>query len=511
MQMAKKYVFGVDLGTTAFKAALFDDQGHNVASHVEEHHLLTPAALTVEQEPEVYWNCFKTSIAEVMKKSAVSPADVAAISLSVQGETLIFLDEQMHPLHNFIVWMDTRPQQEAEEINEWFPADEVLRVTGQGPITSLYPAAKVLWFSKHYPQQFAKAKKMLLLDDYMFYRMGGVFKCQGSNWCSSYMWNINSQDFWPEMVEKLGLSREQLPETVPTGTPLGTMLPEVAAELGLSPDTLLVAGGLDQACGATGVGNAKPGIFSESTGAELVVCTMSEKQVLDEKGELPCFFGVAPGLYMLHAGTKGGIVLRWLRDTVCTEELRAEKETGRDSYLLMDELAAEVPAGSDGLVVLPFFGGSGAPHTDQYAKGMIYGLGLQHTRAHLIRAVMEATALSVRKMVEYCEHVTGDPVTQIRSLGGASRSPLWCQIKADMLGREVVTMKNTQDAACLGAAIIAGVGAGIWSSISDTALRLAEVDKVYTPDPSKKAAYDELVHRYDVLVDAVGGHTRELA
>lgn len=509
--MNEQYLIGVDLGSTAVKAGLFDSQGRKIATHTQEHQLLTPCDLAVEQCPEVYWEAFKACIAGIMEKSGVDKESVLAISLSAQGETMVFLDENMEPLYNFIVWMDTRPQEEAGVIGSWFSAEEVLQKTGQGPITSLYPACKVLWFQRHYPDRFARTRKILLLDDYIFYRMGGGFYSEGSNWCTSYMWDINTRTYWPEMLERLNLTPEMLPQTVETATPIGTLLPEAAQELGLTPKVKLIMGGLDQSCGTIGVGNVKPGIFSESTGAALVVCSMTKSIVLDRGGELPCFYGVIPDLYMLHAGGKGGIILRWLRDTLCTRELEIEQAGGDNAYNQMDALAAPIPAGSDGLVVLPYFGGAGAPNTDQYAKGTIYGLSLQHTRAHLIRAFMEATAINIYCMVEYCERVTGKPVAEIRSLGGGARSPLWCQIKADVLGRPVVTMKNTQDAACLGAAIIAGVGAGLWDSIAETASRLVEIEHVYTPNPANRQAYDRQIRRYKLLTGCIAGKTEELS
>lgn len=508
--MSGKYVLGVDLGSTAIKVGLFNDKGINVATHTQEHVLITPEPLVVEQTPEAYWEAFTVSVKKVLEKAMVNPVDILSLSVSAQGETMAFLDENMQPMGNFIVWMDTRPQEEAEIINEWFTADEILHATGQGPITSLYPACKVLWMKRHHPEVFQRTAKILLLEDYFFYRLGGVCYGEGSLWCTSYMWDITTKHWWPEMLEKLGVHEEQLPGIVDTTSLIGTILPKVAAELGLSPETKLVMGGLDQACGAIGVGNVISGVFSECTGAALVVATMTDKIVFDSGGELPCFYGAVPGQYMLHAGAKGGIIFRWLRDTLCCEELALEEAGGKSAYELMDEQAERIPAGSEGLIVLPFWGGAGAPDTDQYARGMIYGLSFEHTKAHIIRSVMEATAMNIYRMVEYTETVTGKPVTEVRSLGGGSLSPLWNQIKADALGRPVITMKNTQDAACLGAAIIAGVGVGLWSSICEIASSVTEVDKVYKPNPKNRQAYDDLARKYKMLTDSIKGITKEL-
>ena len=324
------------------------------------------------------------------------------------------------------------------------------------------------------------------------------------------MWDINTRDWWPEMLGYLGVTADQLPEILETGTPIGHLLPEMADELGLSRDMLLVMGAQDQSAGAIGVGNVRPGTFSESTGGALMVCTTLEKSFYDENGNVPCNYSDLGG-YMIQGGAKGGIVIKWLRDTLCEAEKDAEARGEGNAYDLMDKLAAETPAGAEGLFVLPFFGGGSNPTPDIYGRGVLYGMSLGHTRGHIVRAFLEATAVNIAMIVNYCEDLTGVKVTQVRSLGGGSLSPFWCQVKADVLNREVVTMRNTQDAACLGAAIIAGYGAGIYDSIADTALKFAEVDKVYTPNPENRAVYDRLIKKYQLLIDATHGYTEELS
>lgn len=508
--MPKKYLLGVDLGTTAIKVGLFDDEGAKVAVDTQEHQLLTLGEGVIEQTPDAYWTAFKIGLKNVLAKADVVKTDILALSFSSQGETMVFLDKDGRPLYNFLVWMDTRAQEEAEIINSWFTADEILHITGQGPIISLYPACKVLWMKRRHPEIFERIDKMLLLDDYFLYRMGGFYCAEGSNWCTSYMWDINTKRWWPQMLEKLGMHAGQLPEMKESATLLGTVYPEIADELGLPHGLKLVVGGLDQSCGTIGVGNVRPGVFSENTGAVLAVCTKMDHPVLDEGGELPCFYDAVPGMYMLHTGAKGGIMFRWLRDNLCKEEMEEAERTGRDAYAIMDEMAAQIPAGSDGLILLPNFAGAGAPDTDQYARGLLYGLNLEHTKAHIIRAFLEAISMNMRRMVDYSERVTGQKVKEVRTMGGAAKSPLWCQIKADILGCDVVTMKNTQDAAALGAALLAGVGVGIWDSLPEIAEKVARIDHVYKPDPENRDAYDKALQRYELLTGAVKGLTKEL-
>ena len=509
--MQKKYYLGVDIGTTAIKAALFDENGQKVLHHAQEYDLIKPTAQRVEQIPSVYWETFKTCVKKVMADSGIDKELVEAFAMDSSAETIVFLDERMNPLDNFYVWMDSRAEEEAIQINAAFTPQQILHATGQTPIDPVYPASKILWFKKHKREKFDRIRMMFMCDDYILWHMSGQCVSHGSSWCTSYLWDIVQKRWWPEMLEYLGISAQQLPEIRESGTPLGAILPEIADDLGLPHNLLLVVGGQDQCAGAIGAGNVVPGILSESTGGALMVCTTSDTPVFDENACVPCNYSIIADSYMIQAGAKGGILLRWLRDTICSEEMELEALGEGNAYDLMDQLASATPAGAEGLFLMPFFGGAGSPHPDIFGRGTLYGLNLGHTRGHIIRAFMEALACNISKMLEYIEELTGMEVTQIRSLGGGSLSPLWCQIKADVLNREVVTMENTQDAACLGAAILAGYGAGVWDSIPETALKFAKIAKIYYPNQENRKVYDQLLKKYDLFIQATKGFTEELS
>jgi xylulokinase len=227
---------------------------------------------------------------------------------------------------------------------------------------------------------------------------------------------------------------------------------------------------------------------------------VTDQPVFDPGRQMPCFYFGIPNRYMIHTFSSGGIVLKWLRDSLCPEELNLGRRTGWDAYRLMDLEAKEVPPGADGLIVLPHFQGSGPPDSDQKAKGVVYGLALNHTKGHLIRAFMEGVAMTMRHMIEATTRATGAEISEIRSLSGGAKSDLWCQIKADASGLPVRTMKNTADAACLGAAVLAGVAVEIWPSVEAAMDGMAESDQVFQPQPANREVYDRLYSRYKGLM-----------
>ncbi|TFG59593.1 MAG: hypothetical protein E4H36_13520, partial [Spirochaetales bacterium] len=283
----------------------------------------------------------------------------------------------------------------------------------------------------------------------------------------------------------------------------GRILPAVAAELGLSAETMVCTGALDQAAGAIGVGNIRPGVFSENTGAALAVCATVDHPVLDPKKRMPCHYHGIPDTYMAHTFTTGGMVLKWYRDNFCQQEMNVGVLSGMDAYDILGREAAMVAPGSDGLVMLPHLQGAMAPEANPRAKGVIYGFTLRHTKAHIARAILEAIACIVKRNIEVVEEL-GIRVDEIRCLGGGARSSIWNQIKADITGKPVLTMEN-EEAACLGAAIIAGAGVGIFTNLSDACSRMVQVKSKFEPNGRNSAVYAEYFKKYCALYESLTG------
>ena len=494
-------ILAFDLGTTALKCALHDLHGNVLAKAAVEYQLITPDPDSVEVDVETYWQAFKSALASVLRNSGVDSATIKALGVSAQGETLILVDSKGQPLRRAIVWLDNRALQEANELGEKFGHHRAYEITGQVRLVPTWPASKILWIKKHESATFTQTARFLLIEDYFLYRLTGEYVCEGSLVTSTCYWNFRTRQWWPEMLNELGIDVNQLPEYCESGEVVGKLRSEVAAELGLSPETRVCTGALDQACGAIGVGNIRRGIFSENTGAALAICASVEQPTLDPADQMPCHYHGLPGLYMLHTFTSGGIVLRWFRDEFAQMEMSVGKISGIDAYDLLGNEAEKVPAGCEGLVMLPHLQGAMAPEANPEAKGVFYGLTLRHGRSHFVRAIMESVCFIVRRNIEVIEDM-GVQVKEIRALGGGARSRIWKQIEADITGRPVLTTTN-EEAATLGAAILAGKAVGLYSSVEEAVGQMVRIKESFEPTPENMPIYDANFRTYVDLYNSL--------
>ena len=489
------YILSVDAGTTASKISLFKENGELAAISPQEYPLITPNALSVEINAETLWNAYRNGVLEVLRKSKINKDEIKAIGISAQGETLIPLDQTGKPLRNAIVWLDNRAQEEAEILSKEFDKNgESFKISGQVKIVPTWPASKILWIKRNEPEVFNKASKYLLVEDYLIYRMTGKFVAEGSLLCSTLYWNINTRKWWDEMLERLEITKDQLPEIKESGEAVGELLPSAASDLSLSSKTVVSTGALDQAAGATGVGNIRPGSFSENTGAALAICAPLDRPLFDTKGRMPVHYFVRPRSYMAHTFTTGGMVLRWFRDNFCQMEMNVGAVAAIDPYDFLGKEAEKVAAGCEGLLMLPHLQGAMAPEANPKAKGVFYGFTLRHTKAHFIRAIMESVIFIVRRNMEVLEDM-GIRITDIRTLGGGARSRIWKQMEADITKKPVTTTKN-EEAACLGAAILAGTAVGMYQSIDKACDTMIQVKERFEPNPANFGVYDATYRNY---------------
>ena len=494
------YILSIDMGTTSMKAAVFDQKGNNLVSSVVEYTLLTPDTNMVEVPCEVYMHSIKKCMEIISEQKLVDMQQIMVIGFSVQGETICTLDKDGKPLKNAIVWMDNRAGKQAETLRNYFGDELCYQVTGQVSFEACWPAAKILWIRENEPEVFKKIKHILLLEDYIIYQLTGQFVTEGSLLTSTEYWDIRTKSYWKEMLDFLGIEMEQLPNILEPGEIVGTILPDMAEWLGVSKNAKVCTGCLDQAAAAIGVGNIHNGMLSENIGAALAICVPVSELKYDPHRQMPVHYFGIPDTYMMHSFTTGGMCFRWFRDNFCSAELHVQEMTELDAYDLMDREAELVDPGSNGLITLPHLQGSMAPDVNLDAKCVFYGATLKHKKAHFIRSIMESLGYIICRNLETVEKM-GLDIGEIRTMGGGSKSDLWNQIKADIIGKPLYLTSASQDVACLGAAIIAGRAAGFFDSIDSAVKSMVHVRKVYEPNMENHEVYLKQYKKYKALFE----------
>lgn len=490
------FLLAIDAGTTSLKAGLFNEQGECLGVERREYALETPKVDWAQIDPQIYWQACSQAVRSLIKRNSINAEDILALAVSSQGETILAVDSQGKPVYPAMVWLDNRASKEAEKLAELF-AEEIHQRSGIPDIIPTWSACKVLWLRTHEPQAFARSDKFLFVQDFLIARLSGVYATNGAIACTSMFYDIHQQSWWQEVLDAVGIKERQLPQLVAPGSVVGKINAEAAETLGLSPKTLVVTGGMDQAVGAIGSGNIQTGIISESTGAALAIQVTITDTSVAEKQKIPVYVHSVPAKYLIvPVCPTAGMAFKWLRDQFCQSELKLAQEKGIDAYDLMTQLADSVPAGSDGLLMLPHLSGAFSPLINPLARGSFTGFTLSHTRAHFIRAVMEGVAFLLRQNIDSVAKA-GIIMREIIATGGGARSHLWNQIKADVCNLPVATLKN-EETALVGDAILAGVASGVFSSIEEGCHKLVGIQQRTQPG-NNQTVYQSAYARYLAL------------
>lgn len=497
-----RYILGVDIGTTAIKATVIGEDGNVYGNKASEYPLTTLPTGEVEAPLALYEEAFESAIKGAAADAAVDKKDIKCLGFSSTAETCVFLDENNEPLYNVIAWMDTRGIKEAEYLSEHFAKTDIIAKVGFDDFYAIHPVSKVLAVKNKYPDVFEKTRMFAGIKDYFIYELTGRYVTDHSLVSDDGYFDITNRCYWKEVLDFVGMDERYLPELAQPGTELGTITPAAAEKYGLDAETKINLGAFDQGCGAIGAGNIKPGVASESTGSALVTVSTIEELSPDSTGTVPTLCSGVPDKYMYQPYCTGSMIMKWYRDAFCEQEKAIEEETGLNAYTQMDEMVKQTPPGADGLIMLPYFQGSGIPELNENAQGVYYGVSASHTRGHFIRAIMEGLAIALKRMLE-CEMELGAEITEIRSLGGGAKSKVWCQIKADILGIPVKVLANSENTPCMGAAILAGVANGIWPSIEEAAEQFVSVKETYYPNPDNAAVYAKTYAKYVEITKAL--------
>ena len=481
------YILAHDLGTTGDKATLFGPETGLLASEFSPYPTHFPKPGWAEQEPERYWQAFCRSTLALLAKSRIAPSQIAAVAFSGQMMAALPVDQQGQALRNSIIWADLRSSAQAETLGGRIDADRVYRISGHR-LSPSYSAAKIMWIKDNEPEIYKRTHKFIHAKDYLAGRLTGAQLTDYSDASGMNLLDITTLEWSPEVLEAAGIDAGKLPDIVESTQVVGKLTAEAAAASGLLSGTPVVIGGGDGACATCGAGVVNEDQAYIYLGTSTWMAVASTKPILDPAQRTFTFCHFLKGLYF-PAGTMqaGGGSYQWFRNTLGDAETQAAELAGIDAYEILNLKAEEAPAGSGGLLFLPYLMGERSPLWNPQARACFIGLTMVHGKKHIIRSVLEGVAFNMRLIYEAFQE-QGVKSARMRLIGGGARSRLWRSIFADVLEIPTARLNFIEEATSVGAAIAGGVGVGLFSSIRE-ADRLVRETEVTACDPANFAAY----------------------
>ncbi len=497
--MTTTLLLGLDVSTTGAKALLIDPHGQVISSASTPLSLSTPRPLWSEQNPADWWAGIAASIRAALAEAGASGEQIAAIGLTGQMHGLVMLDDAGEILRPAILWNDQRTAAQCDDIRARLGKERLIQITGNDALTG-FTAPKILWVQQNEPEVYARCRHILLPKDYIRFRLTGEYAMDRAGGAGTILFDLKTRTWSPEVLDALGIPAEWLPPTFEGTAITGQVSAAAAAETGLKAGTPVVGGGGDQAAGAVGMGAVEPGIVALTLGTSGVVFATTESALVEPEGRLHAFCHALPdrwhfmGVMLSAAGS-----LQWYRDTLAP---------GVDFNTLVGG-AEDIQPGSEGLFFLPYLTGERTPYPDPLARGAWVGLTVRHTQPHMTRAVLEGVAFGIKDSFTLIQQAGLGAISQVRIAGGGAKSPLWRQIMADVLGVELVTV-NTTEGAAFGAALLAGVGAGLYPDGAAACNATIHITGSTTPGANAER-YPAWYERYRALYPALAEQFRAIA
>ncbi|MDR3191179.1 MAG: gluconokinase [Lactobacillaceae bacterium] len=480
------YLIGVDLGTTSTKAVLFDTKGQVIASANQGYKLYRDEPDMAEQDLTEIWDAFLAAVKEVAL--AAVDGKILAVSFSSAMHSLIAFDEAWQPLTRIITWADTRSVKYTEALKANDLGAQLYSKTGT-PIHPMAPLSKLLWLQNEHAEIFNQAKHYLGIKEYLFHRLFGANKMDYSIASGTGLFNIFELAWDEQALKTTNITAAQLPTPVEPYEIERGMVSEYAEAMGLPVDTPFVYGAADGPLSNLGVNAIKPGVAAVTIGTSGAIRVVTDAPRVDPKGRTFTYALDRDHWVIGGPVNNGGDVFRWARDNMFDDEKATAELMGIDSYDLLTEIAGKIPAGANGLLFHPYLGGERAPIWDANARGSFFGITHQHTRAHMIRAVLEGIIFNIYMVSLALEEVVGD-LTSIQATGGFARSPLWRQMMADIF-EQGVTVPKAFESGALAATVMAQKALGLVDSLDVIADMVGEA-QTYEPNPANYATYRDL-------------------
>jgi xylulokinase len=493
---------GIDVGTGGTRALIMDEAGHVVASATEEHEAFaSPQIGWAEQRPEDWWRACGVAVRKALNRANLSADRIACVGFSGQMHGAVMLDAADTVVRPALIWCDVRTEKQCIEFTRKVGAERLIQLTCN-PALPNFTLTKFLWVRENEPANWQRVRSVMLPKDYVRFRLTGDRAIDVADASGTLLLDVAKRRWSTEVLQAAEIDASMLPQLYESQDVCGKISEAGATATGLKAGTPVVAGAGDQAAGATGMGIVTPGAVSATIGTSGVVFAATDRPALDSLGRLHTFCHAVPGRWHVMGVTQAaGLSLRWFRD-----QFGAGANDGRDPYDRLTDEAATVQPGSDGLLWAPYLMGERTPHLDPNARGALMGLTASHTRGHVIRAILEGVAFSLKDSFTLFAKM-GVPVSRIRLGGGGARSPLWRQIQADVYGREVETVE-AEEGAAYGAAILAGVGAGRWSTVDAACNEIVRTAGRTQPQPAAAERmtmqYESYRRMYDAIRSVIG-------
>jgi xylulokinase len=490
-------LLGIDVGTGGTRAVVVDEGGRIVGSATEEHSPFdSPQTGWAEQDPRDWWRACAGAVRSALGASGSDGSEIAAVGLSGQMHGSVLLDADDDVVRPALIWCDQRTEAQCRSITERVGAARLIELTSNPALTG-FTLPKLLWVREHEPEAWERVRSVLLPKDYARLRLTGDHATDAADASGTLMFDVTNRRWSREMLEAVGIDEHILPRAYESPEVTGHVSAAGAEATGLARGTPVVAGAGDQAAGAVGMGVVSAGVVSATIGTSGVVFAATDRPARDPHGRVHTFCHAIPGRWHVMGVTQAaGLSLRWFRD-----RFGAGPDDGRDPYDRLSEEASSVPPGSDGVLWAPYLMGERTPHLDPNARAALVGLAANHGRGHAVRAILEGVAFSLRDTFTIFDEMSV-PVRAIRLGGGGARGTLWRQIQADVYGREVEILE-AEEGAAYGAALLAGVGAGLWPSVDAACAAVVRVATRVASDTNASTILDERYRAFQKLYGAL--------
>lgn len=497
----KTYIIAHDLGTTGNKATLYDKDGQLVGSAFFGYDTDYAHTGWAEQHPDDWWQAVCISTKQLLKDTAIGKEDIACITFSGQMMGCVPLDKNAKPLRKAIIWADQRSVVQEQWVAERIAPADVYRITGHR-LSASYSLTKMLWLRDHQPEIYHNTYKFVHAKDSVVARMTGVFVTDPSDASGMNLYDLNTGEWSPQIIDAAQLNPDQLPQIRQSIDVVGEVLPQVADEIGVAAGTPVVIGGGDGACAAAGAGVVTEGSAYNYIGSSSWIALATADPIYDPDFKTFTFGHIVPGMVM-PTGTMqaAGASYQWARDQLAPMEIKAAEGLNISPYDIMNLKASQSAPGANSLLYLPYLMGERSPRWNPRARGAFIGLTIRHTRADMIRAVLEGITFNLRVILDAFT-AQGVTIEAMRLIGGGARGRFWNEIMANIYAMPVHRLSILEEATSMGAALAGGVGIGLYSDFSMIE-QMNEIADVIQPTPSIQATYDKLYPIFDAAYDAL--------